>query len=196
MMYDVLVYVPVAYADTNTTEEGLVFAVDNRVTNVQNIVSNGIVKEAPKLFKSILKEGDRIFFHYNIIRKTFGINDKQLPNKYEIDKNKGLYRCPLSEIFGIERDGEFQAIDPYCYIKPIKEDEYYIDKNGFYIPNESADVEQFGILKYSNSELRSKAMNDGDIIAFELDSNPTYMINGERLYKIRTPRIICKAEVD
>ena len=112
---------------------------------------------------------------------------------FEFDKNKGLYRCPLSLVFAIVRDGIFHAIDPFCFIKPIPKKEI-TSKLGFLVKNIEEEVNHFGMLRYGNDELAADNIVEGDIIIFSKDSEYTYNIFGERLYKMQSSDVLAKVK--
>ncbi|MES1922724.1 hypothetical protein MHBO_004247, partial [Bonamia ostreae] len=130
MLYEVLVHVPEAYADTHKFKTGTKIFVENLTNDVVNTIRHGEVKEVPVFFDSILLRGDEIYFHHNVIRETIDWHGKEKTGMYDFDKKNGLYRCPLDQIFAIVRDGKFIAIDPYCFVKPVPQEEIE-DKNGF-----------------------------------------------------------------
>lgn len=193
MLYEVLVHVPEAYADTHEFKSGAKIFVENTTNEVINTVRHGEVKELPMVFDSILQKGDEIYFHHNIIRSTIDWHGKEKTGMYEFDKKKGLYRCPLDQIFAIERDGGFIAVAPYCFIKPIIQKELE-EKDGFIIKHVNTELEQYGIVRYSNRQLRDKGINDGDTVIFSKDSEYQYNVYGEKLYRMKTGDILGKIE--
>jgi len=68
----------------------------------------------------------------------------------------------------------------YCFVKPIKE----ID-----ILKASKEKEHFGILKYSNSSLERVGLKPGDLVVFTPNSEFEFIIEGERLYCMKSKDI-------
>lgn len=193
MMYEVLVHVPETYASTRQIADNFEILVENFTDDVVNTIRHGTVKEVPIMYKSILKKDDEIYFHHNIIRKTIDWEGKEQVGMYEFDRNKDLYRCPLDSIFAIVRDGIFKAVTPFCFIKPIEvtNEEY---KHGLIIPIKNDEKENYGVIRYGNSDLEEKGFNEGDIIIFSKDSEYTYNVFGEKLYRMKTNDILAKVE--
>ena len=193
MLYEVLVKVKEIYASTYEFKTGDKIFVENKTNDVVNTIRHGEVKEVPFLIDSIVQKKDEIYFHHNIVRKSVDWNGKEIIGMFDFDRKKGLFRCPLEEIFAIVRKGKFIAIAPYCFIKPIEKEEVEI-KNKFFIKHYSSELEQYGIVKYSNEDLKVQNINEGDIVIFSKDSEYKYNVYGEKLYRMKTTDILCKVE--
>lgn len=193
MLYEVLVHVPEAYAETRKIGENFEIYVENFSDDVVNTIRHGEVKKVPLVYDTILKEGDEIYFHHNIIRQTIDWEGKELPGMYDFDKSKGLYRCPLDAIFAIVRDGKFKALSPYCFVKPIKMP--HVELQGeFFVCRSNDELDNYGIIKYGNEDLEAKGFKEGDRIIFSKDSEYTYNVFGEKLYRMKTSDILARVE--
>ena len=65
----------------------------------------------------------------------------------------------------------------YCFVKPIKE------ISNLYTRKEK---EYFGILKYSNKSLERVGLKPGDLVVFTPYSKFEFIIEGERLYCMKS----------
>lgn len=183
LLHDVLIKVPeVVKKESN----GLlnIIAVDE----VANTIRFGEVLDTP--FKCVLQKGDIIYFHHNIVARRKSMDGSGVfTGSYEIDRSEGLYHCPLTEIFGYERDGIFKALDPFCFVKPIKNINNKED-NGLIVVDKNKEIPYIGILKHSNEKLRAMGLNDGAKVVFGEWSMYEYPIKGEKLYRMRDKKII------
>lgn len=145
----------------------------------------------------LVEKGDKLIIHHNILRQKIGIQGELIESDYYI--TEGVYNCPPSEIFLRKRgDGDWQALDPYVFIKPIK----YEAKQSSLILNDAALTDfddnykgfskERGIIKYINEELKSWGLKVGDEIVFAKDSEYEFTIDGELLYKMNTHDILAK----
>ena len=65
----------------------------------------------------------------------------------------------------------------YCFVKPI------LNKSNLSLSKEQ---EHFGILKYSNSSLEAVGLTPGDLVIFTPNSEFEFIIEGERLYCMKS----------
>lgn len=189
MLWDVLVEVPETYLDYKTTDKGKRMYVENRTNNVVNTIRHGIVRSVPIMYKHIIEVGDDIYFHHNIVRTVKDWHGNMKNKMFAFDPSENLYRCPLTEVFAIVRGCEFKAVAPTCFIKPIKEaDETKV--GNIYRINIEEEKTHYGIVKYGNEELEAKGIHEGDKVIFKTDSEYTYHIFGEKLYRMKTSQVL------
>ncbi len=58
----------------------------------------------------------------------------------------------------------------------------------------TVEQEHVGIVVYNNEVLKSSGVNVGDKIGFGTDCEYEFNINDQRLYRVRTPRILAKLD--
>ena len=75
----------------------------------------------------------------------------------------------------------------YCFVKPIK------NTSMFQLGNEQ---QNFGVLKYSNAKLNSKRVNEGDLVVFTPNSEFEFIIEGEKLYCMKSNDIALTHEYE
>lgn len=184
LFHDLLIHVPDAY---ERERDG----VHNHISidNIKNVVRFGKVLSVPHGCDEI-KEGDTVYVHHNITRRKMSMDgENTVLGTFEIDRTKGLYSCPLAEVFCYERDGVIHALSPYCFVKPIK-NEAIKKIDGIHVVDKKKERPYIGILKYANKDLRSKGLKNGDKVVFAEWSMYEYPINGEKLYRMRTHKIL------
>ena len=179
MMREVLVKVPETY-EREKDIGGIKIALSNQVDDVKDTIRYGEVLSVPILFETNLKIGDTIYFHHNVIRKPTKITSEYeyTHGMFDFDRSKGLYQCPLELIYAIERDGEVMALEPWCYIAPLDYD------------GKEDRMVGFGIVKYGNKQLDELGYVEGTKIIYSKDSDYTFDIKGEHLYRMQTKDII------
>lgn len=163
--------------------------VNSTIESVGHINRIARVVEAPDF--TILKKGDEVVMHHNILRLRNGIRGKKVQSNYHLEGNK--YFVPLTEVFMYKRDSDWEAIRPFVFVKPIpKEDvkigSFIVDANE---ANSHKGMKKLrGIIKYPNYELLANGVNTGDEIVFSEWSEYEFNINGEILYKMSTKDIL------
>ena len=75
----------------------------------------------------------------------------------------------------------------YCFVKPI------LNKSMF---KTSKEKEHFGILKYSNKFLEAAGLTPGELVVFTPDSEFEFIIEGEKLYCMKSNDIAVTHEYE
>jgi co-chaperonin GroES (HSP10) len=86
---------------------------------------------------------------------------------------------------------KWEALDPFCFVEPIPAETYLLE-NGFEQEEESYKGMKplVGRLAYPNKKLIEQGAKEGDMIAFQQDSEHEYKIKGKLYYKMRTNDIL------
>ena len=183
LLHEILVHVP----DVFVREKGRVL-INNDVNPIKNTVRFGEVLSVPEFCKEI-KEGDIIYFHHNIVLRKKNMEGEAMQGSYEIDRIKGLYSCPVDQVYGYKRDGVFRALSPHCFVKPVK-NETVTKKGKIYTVDKHTEKPYLGVLRYGNKELSDLEINDGDNVVFAEWSMYEFHIDNEKLYKMKSNKII------
>lgn len=175
---------------------GTKIVVNTTIESVENINREATVVATPK--GTVLEVGDRVLVHHNIMRRKNNIKGKEIRSQFHI--KDGQYYVPPTEIFAYKRgDSGWQALDPYCFVAPIKAKD--VVKGGIVIPAEK-DKDNYkgrengmGILRIANRELlEDEGLKIGDKVNFLPYSEHEYKIDGELLYKMKSSDILAKIE--
>ena len=94
-----------------------------------------------------------------------------------------LFFIDYDQFFLYNKNGKWYGHDKYCFVKPIAKKDYYIE--GVNIKEEPL----HGILKYSNKQLKSLGVKEGDQITFTPESEYEFYIDEEKLYRMFTDNI-------
>ena len=163
------------------------FIVNSTIESVENINRKVKVLAAPDF--TILKEGDEIIIHHNILRSRNGIGGRVIDSNYLIGDKR--YIVPLTEIFMYKRDGDWISIDPYCFIRPVEQE---LDEEGFNLSlSESSykgKIKNVGIIEYPNKALLEQGVKKGDKVVFSKNSEYEFTIDGVLYYKMSTKDVL------
>lgn len=181
-----------AYNNEIEISNGNTLVVNTTIESIEHINRIGKVIDAPEF--TILEKGDEVIVHHNIMRLRNGVHGVQVESNFHIEDNK--YFVPLTEVFMYRRNGgEWKAIDPFCFVKPIKQDKK--EKIGsLLLPENSTEgthkgmVKNQGIMMYPNKELEELGVVKGTRVIFSDYSEYEFMIDGELFYKMSTKDII------
>jgi hypothetical protein len=147
------------------------------------VSKEAIIVSVPLAFKTILKVGDEIMVHHNIFRRWYDVKGKSRNSgQYFRDD---LYFCKIDQLYLYKKENKWLSIGDRCFIKPIKNDDYL-----------TSDIEQkhIGILKIGNSSLEALGINPGDLVGFRAGREWEFIVDGQRLYCMKSNDIILKYE--
>jgi len=144
----------------------------------------GVVKSIPKIGDTNIKVGDEVVVHHNVFRRFYNMKGEE--------KNSGsyfkedLYFCYYDQIFLYKQNGKWKAPFEFCFVKPIENKKHLIT-----VEKERPRV---GILKYGNSSLERFKIYEGDLVGFSPNSEYEFVVDNNRLYRMRTNDITIKYE--
>ena len=125
-----------------------------------------------------IKEGDEVIVHHNIFRRFRDIKGKEKNSKNYLSED--TYLVQPDQIYAYKRNGEWKALEGYCFVMPIKETKMF-----------SIDFEQplKGIVKHGNDNIEV-----GSLVGFKPTSEYEFIIEGQMLYRVPTTSITIKYE--
>ncbi len=143
----------------------------------------GIVKAIPAIIKTPIKPGDSVILHHNVFRRWIDIRGKEKDSSSRIQEDD--YMVAPDQIYAYKRNGEWECLDEYCFVKPIKEDLKW---------SVLREQKLLGELVYSNEHLKSLGLSVGDTVGFSPDSEYEFNIDDEKLYRVLSNQITIKYE--
>ncbi len=147
------------------------------VNNIAEVVS------VPLAYSTVIKEGDLVVIHHNVFRRFYDIKGKQKDSRSYFMDN--LYFCDIDQIYLYKNDDRWKSFNDRCFVKPLKNDDYLrIDKEQNLI----------GILKYGNSSLEALKISEGDLVGYTPGGEFDFVIDGQRLYCMKSNDIVIKYE--
>jgi len=145
------------------------------------VSKKAVVVSTPAAFDTDVRCGDTVYVHHNIFRRYYDMRGKE-KNSSTFFKDE-LHFCNLDQIYMYN----LKAHLDYCFVKPI------LNKSNLSVDKEK---EYFGILKYSNKSLEAVGLKPGDLVMFTPNSEFEFIIEGERLYCMKSNDIAVTHEYE
>lgn len=180
-----------SYNNYKKLENGLEVMVNNTIDSVEHINRIGKIISSPKGVKA--HPGDKLLFHHNICRDSWGFKGSKKLSMFQIKPN--FYFVPIPEVFMIKRVGSnnWEALDPFVFIEPIPAEKKQLANGLSFVQNDYNGMDEaVGIVAFTNKELEKQGVNKGDLITFEEYSQHEYIIDEKLYYKMRTSDILAK----
>ena len=155
--------------------------INTTIEDHQFISKKAVVVSTPAAFDTKIKKGDIVYIHHNIFRRWYDQKGKER-NSSTFFKDD-LYFCSPEQIYMYNLKPHLN----YCFVKPI------LNKSNLSLSKEQ---EHFGILKYSNSSLEAVGLTPGDLVVFTPNSEFEFIIEGERLYCMKSNDIALTHEYE
>jgi len=138
----------------------------------------GVVVNTPLAIDSEIQPGDEVIVHHNVFRRFRDIRGKE-KNSKAYYKEDTFFVQP-DQIYAYKRNTEWQALDGYCFVKPI------VAKDTLDMHHEQPAI---GIIKYAGEGFEA-----GALIGFKPGMEYEFNIEGERLYRIPVNQITIEYE--
>ena len=131
----------------------------------------------PLLFSSPISVGDEVIVHHNVFRRWHDVKGREKNSRSYWKENK--YLITEDQIF-LYKKQNWKAMSGYSFIKPLKA-----------IDNFNAENEKplIGVVKYSDGNF-----NKEELVGFRPGSEYEFIVNGERLYRVKNNFITIKYE--
>ena len=157
--------------NNSTTVNGKKLILNTRIEDHKFVSKKALVVSTPKAFDTDIKPSDIVYVHHNIFRRYYDMKGRE-KNSSTFFKDD-LYFCSLDQIYMYNLKCHLD----YCFVKPIKNKSFLTT---------SKEKEHFGILKYSNSSLEAVGIKPGELVVFTPNSEFEFIIEGERLYCMKS----------
>ena len=112
------------------------------------------------------------------------IDGKELITNASIE-DYNTYFCDPSQIYMYQQGNTWYTNLEYCFVAPIKE------TSDFSLEKEQKHI---GILKYGNKSLEELKIAPGDLIGYKPFGEFEFVIDGQRLYCMKSNDIVIKYE--
>jgi hypothetical protein len=153
---------------------------NSEISDHKYVSRNGIVLNIPKETETEIKIGDEVIVHHNIFRRWYDVRGIEQNGRAYYKED--MYFVKPDQIFLYKRNNKWFAPKGYCFVKPIKSNSIYEDK----------EVPLRGIIKYVDPELKN--IQKEDLVGFTPSSEYEFVVDGERLYRVLTNSISIKYE--
>jgi hypothetical protein len=145
--------------------------VNTGIENHEFVSKKAAVVSTPAAYTSKIKVGDELYVHHNIFRRWYNIKGEE-KNSSTFFKDD-LYFVSPEQIYMYNLKPHLD----YCFVKPLK------NQNLLENRKEQPNV---GVMKYSNSSLETLGITPGTLITFTPNSEFEFIIDGERLYCMKS----------
>jgi len=173
-LYDFIIS-PLNTRYNNTTKIGdKDFIVNTNIENHLAVSKEAKVIATPSAYKTDVKVGDIVRVHHNVFRRWYDVRGKEKNSRSYFKDN--LYFCDPLQVYMYNDKAHLN----YCFVAPIK------NKDDFSTANEHI---QRGILKYGNKSLEVVGITPGTLVTFSPDSEFEFIIEGEKLYCMKSNNI-------
>jgi hypothetical protein len=151
--------------------DGKELVINSNIENHIFVSKKAVVVSTPAAYKTKIKPGDEVYIHHNILRRYYNMKGVEKNSSTYFRDN--LYFCSPEQIYMYNLKPHLS----YCFIKPLK------NKNILENRKEQPNV---GIVKYTNKSLEAAGVTPGTLITFTPNSEFEFIINGERLYCMKS----------
>jgi len=143
-------------------------------TSIENhifVSKKAVVVSTPAAYATDIKIGDKLYVHHNIFRRFYDVKGRE-KNSATYFKDD-LYFVYPEQIYMYNLNCHLD----YCFIKPLN------NQSLLYNRKEEPNV---GIVKYSNKLSEAAGITPGTLITFTPNSEFEFIIEGERLYCMKS----------
>ena len=149
---------------------------NTEIYNHQFVNRTAIVKSIPLIGDTDIQPGDEVIVHHNVFRRFRDVRGKEQNSKSYLTED--TYLAQPDQIYAYRRNGEWKALEGFCFVAPIKETKM------FSIEKEKPLI---GVVKYCTCGLEVD-----NIVGFIPTSEYEFIIEGQRLYRVPTNSITIK----
>jgi hypothetical protein len=156
---------------------------NTQIESFKSVNNFAEVVSVPLAYNTDIKVGDIVVIHHNVFRKFYDIKGKIKNSRSFFMED--LYFCDLDQIYLYKTDSKWKTFGDRCFIKPLKNIDYLkLDK----------EQKLIGVLKYGNDSLNKLKINPGDLVGYTPYGEYDFIIEGERLYCMKSNDIVIKYE--
>ena len=157
--------------DNTRTVAGTDLIINSGIEDHRFISKKAVVVSTPAAYATKINIGDELYIHHNIFRRWYDQkgNERNSSTHFKDD----LYFVSLEQIYMYNLKTHLD----YCFVKPLKNQS--VLENRKEQPN-------VGIVKYSNKPLEALGITPGTLITFTPNSEFEFIIEGERLYCMKS----------
>jgi hypothetical protein len=169
--------------DNKIKVEGKDLILNTKIESFKSVNNLAEVVAIPLAYSTDIKVGDLVIIHHNVFRRFYDIRGNQKNSRSYFMED--LYFCNVDQIYLYKTDKKWKALGNRCFIKPLRnKDKFELDK----------EQKLIGILKYGNSSLEALKINEGDLVGYTPLGEFEFIVDGQRLYCMKSNDIVIKYE--
>ena len=167
--------------DNTRTVNGNDLIINTSIEDHRFISKKAVVVSTPAAYTTKISIGDELYIHHNIFRRWYDQKGKERNSSTHFKDN--LYFVAPEQIYMYNLKPHLD----YCFVKPLKNQS--VLENRKEQPN-------VGIVKYSNKSLEALGITPETLITFTPNSEFEFIIEGERLYCMKSNDIALTHEYE
>ena len=168
---------------SNTKDiNGVNLILNTQIFTHQNVNRLAIVKSLPITGDTNISIGDQVIVHHNVFRRYHDVRGVEKNGKSYIDDDN--YLCSFDQIFLYKNKNEWKAPKGYSFVKPIESNNIF---------NLNKELPSIGIVKYLDENFDSQ-IKQGDLVGFTPGSEYEFIVDDERLYRVRSQSLTIRYE--
>ena len=157
--------------DNTRTVAGTDLIINSGIEDHRFISKKAVVVSTPAAYTTKINIGDELYIHHNIFRRWYDQKGKERNSSTHFKDD--LYFVAPEQIYMYNLKTHLD----YCFVKPLKNQS--VLENRKEQPN-------IGIVKYSNKSLEALKITPGTLVTFTPNSEFEFIIEGERLYCMKS----------
>ncbi len=157
--------------------------INTKVESYKSVNNIAKVIAVPLAYKTKVQPGDLLMIHHNVFRRFYDIRGNEKNSKSYFKDN--LYFVQPDQVYLYKRKDKWKAFGNRCFIAPLRDE---VEINNW--------IEQklIGVLKYGNSALEVLGINEGDLVGYTPYGEYDFIVDGKRLYCMKSNDIVIKYE--
>ena len=174
---------PVGDRYNNTKDvDGVDLILNTQIFTHQSVNRLAIVKSLPITGDTNISIGDQVIVHHNVFRRYHDVRGVEKNGKSYIDDDN--YLCSFDQIFLYKNKDEWKAPKGYSFVKPIESNNIF---------NLNKELPSIGVVKYLDENFDSQ-IQQGDLVGFTPGSEYEFIVDDERLYRVRSQSLTIRYE--
>ena len=162
--------------------DGVDLILNTQIFTHQNVNRLAIVKSLPITGDTNISIGDQVIVHHNVFRRYHDVRGVEKNGKSYIDDDN--YLCSFDQIFLYKNKNEWKAPKGYSFVKPIESNNIF---------NLNKELPSIGVVKYLDEHFDSQ-IQQGDLVGFTPGSEYEFIVDDERLYRVRSQSLTIRYE--
>ena len=148
---------------------------NTKIESFKSVNNLATVIATPTAFNTGISPGDIVIVHHNIFRRFYDMKGREKNSASYFKED--LFFCDLEQIYLYKQKDNWISNLNYCFVYPVASTD---DFSTF------TEHPLTGILKYGNKFLEAKGINPGALVTFTPNSEFEFIIDGERLYCMKS----------
>lgn len=141
------------------------------------------VVSTPIDYKGDIKPGDVLVVHHNVFKYYYDMKGREKSGRSFLKDD--LFFVEDNQFYLYKSDEDWKVNGSFCFIEPVKAKESIYTKM-------NSEEDLTGVIKYIDPKLSKYNLNVGDEVGFTPDSEYEFVIEDQKLYRVRSKNICIK----